>query len=408
MTFNENMTVILNTMNENGKTDRSLLYRSVGKKIQMSGCHTMGQDICILLFGNVYNWRYFSLDETSEDVIRRMYINFGMEYTLQKLEGVFSIILLDQRIEFEQSKLYVSIDHIGLIPMYIITQSLPEIIKRGTSSLNFTNTIIPSHQYDNSMIIISNKKSGTSSVISRLDPGTFYTFTLSHKVNSKWERSIQNTTYSVIGNNYIQSLKEIIRQETRSLPSHQSPLSISNVSNKLFSNKLLLKEIIKKYIGFSKNINCIIDPNIEESYFIADVIEQCFGGDDSISIETYTIVCDGDTINTDQITRYNHTNINICGIVTDKTKIKYLASSIRDKNNDVEDIIVFHWEGIQFLKEYDNDELQINFSLREKVKNIHNRLIPNIIEPFYAENLNVVFPLLDKSWIDYYLSIPHF
>ena len=373
MSINENITAILN----NERYDMSLQYRSVGKKIQMSGFH-MEQDICILLFGNIYNWRYFSLDKTPEDVIRKMYIKFGMEYTLQKLEGVFSIILLDQRIELEQSKLYVSIDHIGLIPMYIM-------------------------QYDNSMFIISNKQTVSSSVISRLDSGTFYTFTLSHKVISKWEKSIQNTTYSVIGNNYIQSLSGIIRMETQCLPSHQSILS--NYSE---SKKLLLKEIIKKYIGFSKNINCIIDPNIEESYFIADVIEQCFGGDDSISIETYTIVCDGDTINTDQITRYNHTNINICGIVTDKTKIKYLASSIRDKNNDIEDIIVFHWEGIQFLKEYDNDELQINFSLREKVKNIHNSLIPNIIEPFYAENLNVVFPLLDKSWIDYYLSIPHF
>ena len=156
MTFNENMTVILNPLNDTPSgTQERLLCKPVGKKIQMSGPHSIGQDIYILLFGNVYNWRYFSIDKTPEDYIRRMYIKFGIEYTLQKLEGVFSIILLDQRIELEQSKLYVSIDHIGLIPIYIT-------------------------QHDNYMFIISNKKTG----ISTLDPGTFYTFTLSHKVIS--------------------------------------------------------------------------------------------------------------------------------------------------------------------------------------------------------------------------------
>lgn len=274
-----------------------------------------------------------------------------MEYTLQILDGVFSIILLDQRYDFGQSTLYVSCDPIGLFPIYFTTQ----------------------HE---SMYIISNKKENNET---NFKPGTFSTFTLSNIVISNWELSI-TTTYSVLG-------------KSGNCPIHFKESKISNTF------KEILRELIKKYIDFAKHIICIIEPNNVESEFIAGVIDNCLGRDDNITIETYCIICDNDLPSSE------HTNVYIQGNVSEQKKMEYLASRIREKYNEKEDIVVFMGIGINFLKEYYDEPLD-DFSLREIIKNIHKYLGHSIIEPFHTENLNVVFPLLDKSWVDFYLSIP--
>lgn len=342
-TFNKKTTVVLNPFNNEYKS-----FKTIGKNIKISDdCHNnIGQEIYIMLFGNIYNWRSFSLEntDTPENVIINLYITYGMEYTLQILDGVFSIILLDQRYDFGKSTLYVSCDPIGLFPIY------------------FTK------QYE-SMYVISNK---TENNYTNFKPGTFSTFTLSNIVITNWELSL-TTTYSVLGksgNCPIQCIKE----------------SISNTF------KEILRELIIKYIDCAKHIICIIEPNNVESEFIAEV---CLGRD----VETYSIICDNDTPSSE------HTNVYIQGNVSEQKKMEYLASSIRENYNEKEDIVVFMGIGINFLKEYD-DEPQDDFSLREIIKNIHKYLGNTIIEPFHTENLNIVFPLLDKSWVDFYLSIP--
>jgi hypothetical protein len=360
--FNEEMTVILNPNVFYSGDSTCSGYSSIqqiGIKIQMSGYHTSGQDICIILYGNIYNWRSFSLEtlDTPEDVIRKLYITYGIEYTLQILDGVFSIILLDQRSDLEQSKLYITRDPIGLIPIYFMQHF--------------------------SMYIISNKykneNNGTKiGNIQEPEPGTFSTFTKSKKVISKWEH-IQNTTYSVLGK------------------SGNCPLDIPIPID---SNKEILRNIILKYVDFAKHIICILEPNNAESYFIADVIDSYFSKSNEIhtpSIETYSIVSDNNEVNSNNV-YIHHTNVYINGNVSEQTKMEYLASSIRE-NNENEDIIVFMGIGINFLKQ------NSDFDIREKVKNIHKSL-GNVIKPFHTENLNVVFPLLDKSWVDFYLSIP--
>jgi len=345
--LNKKTTVILNPFNNEYNS-----ICSVGRKIKMSGCHTIGQEIYIILFGNIYNWRSFSLEntDTPENVIINLYIKYGMEYTLQILDGVFSIILLDQRSDFGQSTLYVTCDPIGLIPIFFITQ----------------------HE---TMYIISNKNENDET---RFKPGTFSTFTLSNMVISNWDNPI-TTTYSVLG-------------KSGNCPIHFTESKISNIF------KEIMRELIKKYIDFAKHIICIIEPNNVESEFIAGVIDN-LGRDENITIETYCIICDNDPPSSE------HTNVYIQGNVSEQKKMEYLASSIRENYNEKEDIVVFMGIGINFLKEYD-DEPQDDFSLREIIKNIHKYLGNTIIEPFHTENLNIVFPLLDKSWIDFYLSIP--
>jgi hypothetical protein len=121
-------------------------------------------------------------------------------------------------------------------------------------------------------------------------------------------------------------------------------------------------------------------------------------------VETYCIVCDDDEKNDYENTRYNHINLHIEGKnVSEQMKMKYLACSIRE-NLLTKETVVLMGRGIHFLNNVDDEK--DDFSLRKKIKNIHKSLDSTIIEPFHNENLNVVFPLLDKSWIDFYLSIP--
>lgn len=368
--LNEKMSVILNPSVFSGDPEIELIQQ-IGIKVRMSGCHTVGQEICILLFGNIYNWRDFALDETTtpEDVIKKLYITYGIEYTLQLLDGVFSIILLDQRSELDPSTLYVTRDPIGLIPIY------------------FVKTF--------GMYCISNKEDKKKTNI-ELEPGTFSTFTKSHKVISKWEKSIENTTYSVLGKcgNFplccLQDIKNVY-------PSPPWSIVSQSESNTLYATRNFFYKVIEKYVDTAKHIICIIEANNAESYLMADVIEYFYTG--SRIIETYCIVCDEEN----NLTRNNNKNLHIEGNVSEQMKMKYLACSIRE-NIVVEETVVFMCRGINFMNNVDDEK--DDFALRKKIKNIHNSVCSTIIEPFHNENLNVVFPLLDKSFVDFYLSIP--
>lgn len=376
--FNEKMTVILNPTVCSGDSAVESIQQ-IGIRVRMSGCHTVGQEICILLFGNIYNWKDFSLDDTTtpEDVIRKLYITYGIEYTLQLLDGVFSIILLDQRSELDQSTLYVTRDPIGLIPFYYV------------KTFN--------------MYCISNKEDKMKNIKYDPEPGTYSTFTLSHKVISKWEKSIQNTTYSVLGK--CGNLPLCCLQDIKKMyPSPPWPTDCQAESNTLYATRNYFYNVIEKYVDSAKHIICIIEPNNSESYLMADVIEYFYawnGGTGKV-VETICIVCD-DEKNDYENTRYNHTNLHIEGNVSDQMKMKYLACSIRE-NIITEETVVLMGRGIHFLNNVDDEK--DDFALRKKIKNIHNSLYSTIIEPFHNENLNVVFPLLDKSWVDFYLSIP--
>ena len=85
-------------------------------------------DIALICNGEIYNYKqlYKYLDDVVPfsdsdcEVIIHLYLKYGIEHTLQMLDGVFAFCLLDYRITSETSKMYIARDPYGIRPLYIM------------------------------------------------------------------------------------------------------------------------------------------------------------------------------------------------------------------------------------------------------------------------------------------------
>ena len=86
-------------------------------------------DIAIFLLGKIYNIEIWisnlqlPSDTTSEDVIIHLYKTYGIDYTLNVLDGVFSFILFDYYYENIISNIYIVKDPFGIVPFYCFTNN---------------------------------------------------------------------------------------------------------------------------------------------------------------------------------------------------------------------------------------------------------------------------------------------
>ena len=185
-------------------------YKHVGINIQTlnsSTIYTNSNNSIILLFtGTIYNinilQKWLHLNDINEIIIT-LYQYYGIEYTLTLLEGVFTFLLLDQRINSSQQEsiIYLVRDCVGLIPVYILRplDSVKEI----------TYIISTDYQY------ISQLHSPYHQIL-RLNQNCYKKFTLSHKVSSYWKLHNMIKKYSFQSilcdtrNNYLHNIQTLI------------------------------------------------------------------------------------------------------------------------------------------------------------------------------------------------------
>jgi len=82
---------------------------------------------CVLICnGEIYNFKYlYSLFETNKfsnndcEIIIHLYKKFGIEETLNLIDGVFSFVLLD----LEKKEIYIARDSVGVRPLYKVKKS---------------------------------------------------------------------------------------------------------------------------------------------------------------------------------------------------------------------------------------------------------------------------------------------
>lgn len=82
-------------------------------------------DVSIVFNGEIYNFKelrnellkkdYVFESGTDTEVILHMYMEFGMERTLEKLNGMFSFVITDMR----SQRIYIARDRFGIKPLYI-------------------------------------------------------------------------------------------------------------------------------------------------------------------------------------------------------------------------------------------------------------------------------------------------
>jgi asparagine synthase (glutamine-hydrolysing) len=146
------------------------------------------KNIVLICNGEIYNHEYlFELMNltpfTNSDceVIIHLYLKYGIKQTLQMLDGVYSFVLYDLRLDENiDNFIYFARDPYGLRPLYLLKNKSTDLIACA-SELKCLSDFIG---HDN-----------INYEIQQFQPGTYTTYYLSSLACSKWQPIKENQTY---------------------------------------------------------------------------------------------------------------------------------------------------------------------------------------------------------------------
>jgi hypothetical protein len=323
-----------------------------------------------------------------EKLIIILYKKFGFEYTLQLLNGHFSIVLLDNNLNNKNDELYIAVDPFASFPLFILeTTNFPsqapeksfsstfrpnekntfsEDVTETKSNLYGTQSRINEKCYEISTVCYSNKH---IPIIS----GCHCSFRLSYKINSLWEKSYFNKkyfhidTHSIYYDN-IEQIKQMIKTLLISSFEYQYKYitSFYSLQSGEFSSTLCSDE------KMNAHNDMVLDKNyIERFTKIQNSCNEFFG------IECGKIV------------------ISILGI-------NYL---INDSSTNILEYDFQIREGLKNMGFYDvnqNDPSSEDVKL-SSIPSLHS--IPKIVFSERCADKYVIYPFLDKSFFQFYMSI---
>ena len=182
--------MIKKSLNDNPGDEKKENINEIGLKIIMNDNENtiIQNNIVLLCNGEIYNSRelFYHLGiepntEHSFEIIIPLYQKYGMEYTLQLLDGVFSFFLLDNNIEIDNFKLYVARDPYGIKPLYILNPI--ENNHKSSAIIGFSSNKNVLNDFYNSLSYPSNK---SYYEVKQFLPGTYSSYILPSKVLSCW------------------------------------------------------------------------------------------------------------------------------------------------------------------------------------------------------------------------------
>lgn len=152
-------------------------------------------DIYLICNGEIYNYRelYAMMNvapKTDSDceVILWLYEKYGIEHTLQMLDGVFAFALLDQRVELGEPVLYLARDPYGVRPLYHMHQMNPPNVYFRNEEL----TVGFASELKSLANFAANDRSFD---VRQFPPGTYSKYVYSDRVCSEWSVRLLNKIY---------------------------------------------------------------------------------------------------------------------------------------------------------------------------------------------------------------------
>jgi hypothetical protein len=377
-------------------------------------------DITIIFYGKITNYSFLSKivltedSDSEETLIINMYFKYGLDYTLQMIEGEFTFILLDQNIYANYAKLYVVRDGLGSCPLYTLSEK--NTIDRKMYGFAFSKECF--RPLCDSTVFKSFYN------ITEFSPGTYSEFTYSYKVLSHWNLIRDNVNFF-----HLPKLDIFSRDNVIKLPNLFPVIE----HNKIFSPIVLLVNgfnncrLIELLLQTLANNNydgkiytyCVdLDPAfISESQLISrkygtnhicipDNITECYG-----VITEFSSTSPRKSV--DSLQSFSNMTENIMFIFA-----KYISSSL-----DIKRPIIFsahdptiHFDNPIFPLEndngtnnitssdkYNNDILLRDLECRKTVLNYHSNIENqmNIIRSFHLEWYR---PFLNETYLKYYFS----
>jgi asparagine synthase (glutamine-hydrolysing) len=370
-------------------------------------------DVVLICNGEIYNYKelYDSMcvkpvTDSDCEVILHLYIKYGIEQTLTMLDGVYSFILYDNRINDDlTNKIYVARDPLGVRPLYKLYNNM-----RG----NENNCHLYGFASELKCLEYFYNQNYGNYTLQQFEPGTYSAFQLDSKVNSKWVPIINNKPYF--------------------MPSFSFTPYNSQLKDDIFVtiSQYLNSAVIKRCLTTERPVACLLSGGLDSS-LIAALVANYFS-EKGKQIETYSIGLEKseDIKHARVVAKYInsiHTEI----IVTEKeifdsipevinatesydtTTVrasignyligKYIANNSQAKvifNGDGSDEL---FGGYLYMNMCKND-IEFDKETRRLLKDIHLFDVLRSDKSISSNGLEPRTPFLDRTFVNYILSLP--
>lgn len=388
-------------------------------------------DIALICNGEIYNYKqlYKYLDDVVPfsdsdcEVIIHLYLKYGIEHTLQMLDGVFAFCLLDYRITSETSKMYIARDPYGIRPLYIMKPTNSTI--NNTSKCKYKIVIASELKAINDIYQHEKEKNDRKLIkyvynVDQCKPGSFSEFEMTDLLNPVWTVSRNNVSF------------------------HQTSFSLSNVSTVLSTTfnianiymniqNYLKNAVYKRCKTTDREIACLLSGGLDSSLITA-LVNSYYQENNLGKLETYSIGIEGseDLKYAKIVASYlgtNHTEI----ALTESDFINAIPDVIHDiESYDTTTVrasignwlvgkyisehsnakVVFNGDGSDELcggylyMNYAPDMFEFDKECKSLLKNIYTFDVLRSDKCISSHGLEPRTPFLDREWVQYYLSIP--
>jgi asparagine synthase (glutamine-hydrolysing) len=380
-------------------------------------------NILLICNGEIYNYKelYKILDlngttQSDCEIIIHLYEKYGMEQTLNMIDGVFAFILLDNRIINNDltSKCYIARDPFGVRPLFVLQSDEIAMKSSETKIIGFGSEIKVLST------IYSNLKENYS--IKPFIPGTWSMYSLSNKVLCSWESLFVNKKYyiphfpvTVINNNCyhndILKMMENIRSNLNKAVikrciTTERPIA-ALLSGGLDSSLVaaLVSQYYNKTFGYNKLETYSIGLFGSEDLKHARIVAEYIG-----SIHKEIIVTEKEMFDAIPDVIYN---IESYDTTTVRASIgNYLLGKYISKHSSAK--VIFNGDGADevcggyLYMNYCPDAIEFDKETRRLLKDIHLFDVLRSDRCISSHGLEPRTPFLDKEFVDYYLSIPPF
>jgi len=387
------------------------------------------KNIVLICNGEIYNYKYLYelmnvTPETNSDceVIIHLYLKYGIEQTLQMLDGVYSFVLYDLRLEQNlDNYIYFARDPYGVRPLYLLKN------KYATPNSNIiacASELKCLNEFLNSDKLINSEESDNIYEITQFQPGTYSTYKLSSLACSKWFVVKENKSYFTPSFPYVCN--------------YYNSYMVSTIEDEKYETNIiryLCDAVKKRCLNTERPIACLLSGGLDSSLIAALVnnfYKMEFGLDKTI--ETYSIGLRGSEdlkyakIVADYIGS-KHTEI----VLTEKemfeaipdviyaiesydtTSVRasignYLLGKYISKNSNAK--VIFNGDGSDelcggylYMKNCP-DCIEFDCESRRLLKDIHLFDVLRSDKCISSHGLEPRTPFLDKTFVNYYLSIP--
>jgi len=404
-------------------------------------------NVALVCNGNILNYKELftelnikKITEHDCEIIIHLYNLYGIETTLQLLDGEFSFVLYDMKIiDTESNKIFISRDPLGIKPLYVLRfenhdNDKNEYIYAFASELKILSCIY-NFLNDENFTDLNKNKNNFSLTLKHFNPGTYSLFEKQYTILSPWKETIINKSFfsSLPNNFYVNNLNDqfswIIKGIQKNLYDavKKRYLSYLNKHNNSNSNN-----------NFSNAIGCLLSGGLDSS-IITSLVWQIHKEENKLKkqfnpIETFSIGLENseDLKYAKKLSEYletkHHeiiiTQTEIMNAIPEVIKIvetydlhtircgiiNYLLSKYIKENSKV--TIVFGGDGADELfggYTYLNNELKrISFDVecRRLITDLHIFDLMCTEKCFAASGLEISFPFLDKNFVNFYFSIP--